>query len=143
MKVAPSILTAAPQSCAPGRKSDYAAGFTNGSVQGAWGICRGSVSRKWDPFCEALLAVYRGLGRQRLQVWLAELRCQSIRNPQSVIRNVSDAELGLIWHRSAGFVREHKRRPFEANMLALQNLDPAGFWLLISELDFRDRLVER
>ena len=142
-----------------GRKSLYEGGFANGAVAVAWSCCPGRVSKKWDPFCEALPAVYRDLGRRRLQAWLSALSTQEEKRPQATgyrnlprpkpkarsprpeaLCSVSDAELGMIWRRSEGFVRQHKRRPFEANMRALHELDPAGFWLLISELDFRERL---
>lgn len=119
-----------------GRKSDYEAGFANREVAAAWSCCPGRVSKKWEPFCESLLAAYRFIGRQRLSAWLASLSPQS-----SVHSPVSDDDLALIWHRSPGFVREHKRRPFEANMAALHELDAPGFWLLISELDFRERIA--
>lgn len=137
MQVAPSPAPRGEQICAPGRKNskgDYPGGFANAQVAAAWEICPGRTSKKWEPFCDSLLAVYRGLGRWRLQQWLAYLQAGE---PYT---ELSDDELGMIWRRSPGFVREHKRRPFERNMAALHKLDPAGFWLLISELDFRERL---
>ncbi len=121
---------------AGGRKSDLEAGFRNADVAAAWGLSKGRVSHKWPGFCESLLAAYRSIGRHRLQQWLAHL--QAGENYDAL----SNDELGLIWQRAPGFVREHRRRPFEANMLGLHTLDSAGFWLLISELDFRDRLQQ-
>lgn len=142
MRVAsPTTRVAAPtsRSCDPARKNskaDYPGGFTNKNVARAWGRSKSLVSHKWDPFCESLLVVYRSIGRHRLQVWLASLAaCENY-------VALSNEELGMVWKRSAGFVRQHKRRPFERNMAALHTLDPAGFWLLISELDFRDRVAQ-
>ncbi len=135
MKVAPAAAPHVQQSCALGRKSDYEGGFANGDVAVAWSCCPGRATKKWEPFCLALLGVYRGIGRQRLQQWLANL------STGENYAALSNDELGLIWRRSEGFVRQHKRRPFEANMRALHDLDPAGFWLLISELDFRQRIA--
>ena len=126
------------QSCDPARKNskaDYPGGFANKNVARAWSRSPSLVSHKWEPFCESLLSVYRDIGRQRLQQWLAYLQAGE---PYA---ELSDDELGLVWRRSPGFVRTHKRPPFERNMAALHTLDPAGFWLLISELDFRDRLT--
>ena len=131
MKVAPP----AEQSCAPGRKSDYEAGFANAEVAVAWTCCPGRATKKWEPFCTALLTVFRAIRRQRLQQWLAHLTAGEN------YAALSNDELALIWQRSAGFVRQHKRRPFESNMLALHGLDAAGFWLLIAELDFRERIA--
>ncbi len=129
------VATPASQSCYPARKSDYPAGLTNDRVCRAWLLSPSRTSHKWPGFCESLLTVYRAIGRQRLQQWLAHL------SASENYAALSNDELALIWRRSEGFVREHKRRPFEANMLALHELDPAGFWLLISELDFRERIA--
>ncbi len=117
--------------CYPARKSDYPGGLTNDRVCRAWQLSPSRTSHKWPGFCESLLAVYRELGRQRLQQWLASLQAGE---NYAVLSN---GELGMIWRRSEGFVRHHKRPPFERNMLALHELDAPGFWLLISELDFR------
>ncbi len=135
MKVAPAAYPCYQQSCALGRKSDYEGGFANCNVAVAWSCCPGRATKKWEPFCAALLAVYYSVGRQRLQQWLASLTAGEN------YAALSNDELGMIWRRSEGFVRQHKRRPFEANMLALHALDPAGFWLLIAELDSRDRIA--
>ncbi len=139
MRPATKLRPVAPPKLRPlergGRKSDYEGGFANADVAVAWSCCPGRATKKWEPFCEALLTVYRDIGRQRLQQWLVHL------SAGENYAALSNDELGLIWRRSEGFVRQHKRRPFEANMRALHELDPAGFWLLISELDFRQRIA--
>lgn len=145
MATATKLRPAPNQSCAlrgtTGRKNskaDYQGGFRNGEVAVAWRICPGRANKKWEPFCTALLAVYYSIGRQRISQWLGELSPRhSVLDTQSCISN---DELSMIWHRSAGFVRSHKRGPFEANMLALYQLDEPGFWFLIQELDFDARL---
>lgn len=143
MRVAsPTTRVAAPtsRSCDPARKNskaDYPGGFTNQNVARAWGRSKSLVSHKWEPFCAALLTIYRTIGRHRLQEWIAHL--QAGEN----FAALSNDELAMIWTRSEGFVRQHKRRPFESNMLGLHTLDAPGFWLLISELDFRERLAKR
>ncbi len=128
------VATSTSQSCYPARKSDYEGGLTNDRVRKAWQLTRSRTSHKWPGFCESLLAVYRSIGRQRLQRWLAHLQAGES------FAELSNDELGMIWLRSAGFVRTHKRLPFERNMLAIHDLDAPGFWLLISELDFRERI---
>lgn len=150
------LLAPAERSCYPARKNsraDYAGGFSNDRVAEVWRLSKSRVSHKWDTFCSALLAVYREIGRQRLAHWIVELgdrapgigpRAATTRltAPDLLLATPSDDELSLIWQRSAGFVRSHKRGPFEHNMLALYQLDTPGFWFLIQELDFDARLSE-
>ena len=138
MKVATAtkrVATSSLPSCYPARKSDYPGGLTNDRVCRAWQLSPSRTSHKWPGFCDSLLAVYRGIGRQRLQEWLSRLQAGTN------YVELSNDELGMVWRRSEGFVRQHKRLPFEANMAALHELDTPGFWLLISELDFRERLA--
>ncbi len=150
------LLSPPGQSCYPARKNskaDYAGGFSNDRVAEAWQLSKSRVTHKWDTFCTALLAVYHSMGRHRLAEWIEQLSaisCQpsariTSHEPRLTASDLpltapSNEELSMIWHRSAGFVRSHKRGPFEQNMIALYQLDEPGFWFLIQELDFDARL---